>query len=112
MQTKLGKISSVKFGIGGYQDACIGITVSLDLAGGSGVQDNNTAWDSNLIKCTDHCNWTEKDRDDKYAEIMRYVSDLLSNAKVKDVSDLKGVPIEATFDGMTLKSWRILTEVI
>ena len=29
MEKKLGKIQSVRFGHGGYQDACIGISVTL-----------------------------------------------------------------------------------
>jgi hypothetical protein len=43
---------------------------------------------------------------------MRYVSKLLRDAKVDSVEKLKGKPIEATFDGNTLKEWRILTEVL
>ena len=37
---------------------------------------------------------------------------LLNEAKVDDIKNLKGVPVEATFDGTLLKSWRILTEVL
>jgi hypothetical protein len=43
---------------------------------------------------------------------MRYVSTLLKEAKVNSVDMLKGKPVEVTFDGNTLKSWRILTEVL
>lgn len=111
MEVKLGKIESVYFGLGGYQDACIGLNVTLDM-NGSGVCDSKTAWDSNLIKCDDHCKWTESDRSKQYDEIVRYISDLLSEAKVSKVENLKGIPVEVTLEGNTLKSWRILTEVI
>jgi hypothetical protein len=43
---------------------------------------------------------------------MRYVSKLLKEAKVDSVDKLKGKPVEVTFEGNTLKSWRILTEVL
>jgi hypothetical protein len=65
-----------------------------------------------MISCSEHSKWSESDRDVWYAEIMRYVSKLLRDAKVDSVEKLKGKPIEATFDGNTLKEWRILTEVL
>jgi hypothetical protein len=111
MEKKLGKLSQVSFGLGGYQDACIGLSVTIE-GDGWGTNDNKTAWDSNLIKHSEYCKWSESDRDQKYAEIMRYVSDLLRDAKVYSVEKLKGKPVEATFDGNMLKSWRILTEVL
>jgi hypothetical protein len=43
---------------------------------------------------------------------MRYVSKLLKDAKVSSVDELKGKPVEVTFDGNMLKEWRILTEVL
>lgn len=111
METKLGKIERVEFGIGGYQDAMLGIHVTLS-GGGWGVGATKSAWDARTIECSPHAKWTEADRSKQYDEIMRYVSNLLADAKVGTVADLKGIPIEATFDGMTLNSWRILTEVI
>jgi hypothetical protein len=42
---------------------------------------------------------------------MRYISKLLSDAKVDDVMKLKGKPIEVTVEGNCVESWRILTEV-
>ncbi len=112
MRTELGKIKSVTFGHGGYQDACIGLNVTLGGDGGWGVSDGRTAWDANMIDCSDHCEWTEKDRSKQYDEIVRYISDLLAAAKVSSIDQLKGIPIEATFDGNLLKKWRVLTEVV
>jgi len=43
---------------------------------------------------------------------MRFVSKLLKEAKVDNVDKLKGIPVEVTFDGMMLKEWRVLTEVL
>ena len=36
MKKELGKITSVRFGLGGYQNACLGLSVSLG-SDGSGV---------------------------------------------------------------------------
>lgn len=107
---QLGKIQSASFGLGGYQRACIGLHIGLG-GDGWGVGAGEDAWDTS-VKCSEHANWTELDRSNQYDKVVRYVSKLLGDAKVDYVSDLVGVPIEATFEGLTLKSFRILTEVI
>lgn len=113
MEKRIGKIQAVRFGIGGYQDAMIGITVTLGSDKDSWkVGSGKWAWDANIIDCSKYSQWTEEDRSEQYDQIMRYVSDLLAAAKVKDVYELKGVPVEATFDGDELKEWRILEEVL
>ena len=111
MEKRLGKITSVKFGLGGYQGAMLGLHVSLG-HDSWGVNDSTANWDAEQIKWSEHTKWSEEDRDGWYAEIMRYVSKLLKEAKVNSVEELKGKPIEATFDGNMLKEWRILTEVL
>ena len=111
MEKKLGKIQDVSFGLGGYQGAMIGIHVTLGNEGWS-VGDSRANWDAEQIECTEYTQWTEEDRDGWYAEIMRYVSKLLEEAKVDSVDKLKGKPVEVTFEGNTLKEWRILTEVL
>lgn len=112
MEKRLGKIEDVKFGLGGYQDAMIGIHITLSGSNGWGVTNTKSAWDAELIECSEHCKWTEEDRSRQYDDIMRYISKLLSQAKVQSIDQLKGKPIEASFDGNLLKEWRILTEVI
>lgn len=116
MNKQLGKISSVYFGIGGYQDAMIGIHFDFSMDG-SGVGDSKCAWDAETVKWSKNCQWDEYKRNEWYAEIVRYISKLLKDAKKTKVEDLKGVPVELTFDGdglcgSKLESWRILTEVI
>ena len=110
-RTELGKIESVYFGIGGYQDAQVGLHVSLQCSG-VGVSSSNCAWDAETIQWSEHCKWTEKDRDASYAKIVRYISKLLKEAKVDSIDKLKGAPVEVTLEGMALISWRILTEVL
>ena len=111
MEKRLGKIEDVHFGLGGYQGAMLGLHVTLG-ANGWGVGDSKANWDAEQIKWTKHTKWSESDRDVWYSEIMWYVSKLLKEAKVDSVDKLKGKPVEVTFDGNTLKEWRILTEVL
>jgi hypothetical protein len=40
------------------------------------------------------------------------IDKILTDAKVDSVDKLKGKPVEVTFDGTTLKDWRILKEVL
>jgi len=108
----LGKISSVGFGIGGYQDAMFGISFSFSFDGGSAVGAYKGAWDPASMECSEYCKWTEEDRDKQLAEMCRFVSKIMNEAKVRDVYDLKGKPVEITLEGNTLKDWRILTEVL
>ena len=43
---------------------------------------------------------------------LKNVSKYLKEAKVSSVDKLKGIPVEVTFENNTIKSWRILTEVL
>lgn len=107
-RTEIGKIMNISFGWGGYQDAMIGISVTI---GGKswGCGDFKGAWGT---KRTDRCEWTESDRLQELGEACMWVRELLIKAKKQTLDELVNVPIEATFEGMTLKSWRILDEVI
>jgi len=111
MRKELGKIEKVSFGLGGYQDCCIGIHFTLSAGGGS-VGFSKSAWDANLIKRGERTEWTEESRSAQYSDIVRYISDLLKQAKVDSIDRLKGIPIEVTYDGMVLQDWRILSEVL
>jgi hypothetical protein len=111
METRLGKIEAVSFGLGGYQSSMLGISFTLG-DGSWGVSDFKGYWDVSKIKRSEYTQWTEEDRSKSYDETMRYVSNLLNEAKVDSIGKLKDKPIEATFNGNTLKEWRILTEVL
>lgn len=108
MRTELGKIKVAEFGAGGYQGACIGARFGL---GGEswGVGDFWGAWS---IERSEWCKWTEEDRIKQLGEMCMRVSKLLSEAKVDNVSQLVGIPVEVTFDGMKMESWRVLKEVL
>lgn len=108
----LGKIVAIHFGLGGYQDVQLGLSISLE---GKGWATNTFIgiWDYSYIPSpTEFHNWTEEDRTNRLIEVNRKISELLKEAKVSTIDQLKNIPIEATFECMTLKDWRILTEVL
>jgi len=111
MEEQLGKISNAYFGLGGYQGAMIGLHLQFK-ADGCGVGTDISFWDYEAVKWSSNCKWSEAERDDQCAKVVRRVSKLLSDAKVKSVDKLIGVPVKLTFEGMTLKDFRILTEVL
>ena len=111
MRKQLGKITDVKFGYVGYQDAMVG--VSLTFGGESwGVGTCITGGWMKSIEASDHAEWTEKSRNEQRAELVEKIDELLAKAKVDDICKLKGKPVELEFDGNALKDWRLLTEVI
>ncbi len=108
--TFLGKIESIKFGL---DHSRIGLFYTLTFSQSSCTQSSNSVWDPEQIKVTQYTNWTESERDKHLAELMRYISKLLSEAKVDDITKLAGKPVEITINEFhSLKSWRILTEVL
>lgn len=109
-EKRLAKIRSVKYGFGGYQGAMLGI--SFDLGGdGWGVSDFWGGWGPD-IECTKSCKWTEESRITNHGEVSMRIGKLLREAKVETVDKLKGTPIEVTFDNDSLRSWRVLKEVL
>ena len=58
MRKELGKISGVSFGWGGYQDACLGLSLSFSMKG-SGVNTFIGDWG---IEHSEYCKWSEEDR--------------------------------------------------
>jgi len=112
MLTKqLGKISSIRLGIGGYQGSMLGLHICFELEN-SGICTTHSTWDYETTEHTKHCKWTAQSRLDKYADIMVRISKLLKDAKVQDISQLKGIPVEIKLDGLNFYSYRILTEVL
>lgn len=105
---ELGKIQAVKFGFGGYQDIQFGISFTL---GGEawGVGDFIGGWG---IEPTTNAQWTHDENVKIIGDACLWLRDALNKANKKTVDQLQGIPIEATFDGNLLKSWRILTEVL
>jgi len=110
---ELGKIDRFDVGIGGYQDAMLGIHITFTGGGGWGINTSMSTWSPSMIKITEHTKWTEVERSQHFDEIMRFIDETLSKAKVRYTHQLRGIPVEITFDDKeTLKSWRVLTEVL
>lgn len=112
MSKELGKIHKVRFGYGGYDNMMFGLTIELATRNGS-VADFIGFWSTRDIPTpSTFAEWTENTRTESYATLMRKLDELLAQAKVDDVTLLHGVPVELTFNGNRLESWRILTEVL
>jgi hypothetical protein len=111
MTKELGKIEKVYFGYGGYQDMQFGLTFVLNFNGKGCVDFIDGGW-SEDVKVDKYTKWTEKDRQIQRADMVKKVNKLLKDAKVTSIDQLKGKPIEIINEGLTLKSWRILTEVL
>lgn len=107
----LGKIENLHFGIGGYQDCMMGISIRLRFDQTACISDYRGFWGPDL-KPDKYTKWTEQDRDTRYAEVMRFIADLLHKSKKSNLNDLVGVPVEIEIEDRKLKSWRILEEVL
>ena len=108
----LGKIYSISYGLRGHEDAYFGLIVELR-GNGWGTVDFIGVWDYNYIETpSEYAKWTEEDRTDKLVALNRKISELLKITNVKTIDQLKNKPVEATFENGSLKSWRILTEVL
>lgn len=105
---ELGKIQSVKFGIGGYDDCMIGLTIGLG-GQGWGTSDFWGYWNT---KVEERCKWSDGDRYEELGKMVMHINTILREAKCHDIKDLEGKPVEVCFEDSALKSWRILTEVL
>ena len=105
-----GFIGVATFGFGGYQGAQFGLTLGFYGPGWS-VSTFAGPW---ARPPRDGDDWTEVDQSAAWAKACILLRETLQAAKKKDVAELEGVPVECVFEeGMhTLKSWRVLTEVI
>lgn len=108
----LGKITKVRFGFGGYQEAQFGLWLLLQSRdGGSVWAAINGGW-STMIEHTEHAKWTEADRSEGYDEMTREIQRVMRAAKVDEVHELLNKPVEIITESMALKSWRVLEEVL
>ena len=106
-----GKIGSVQFGIGGYQNGFMGLHIGL-LYGSFGITDYICGGWSTEFERSVHTKWTETDRDKANADMLRIVNQIMLDAKVRNVADLVGKPVEVIIWENAMISWLILTEVL
>lgn len=109
MTIRLGKIQDIVFGFGGYNDAMVGFSITLSGKSWS-VQDFKGCWP---FKPSKSAAWTYGGETRRLGQITRDMADILKRANVLTLDKLLGTPVEVIFDDSnTLKSWRILEEVI
>lgn len=108
----LGKITSIRVGLGGYEDVMFGLHVTLENHKTT-ISKSYCTWDPTRTPWTERCKWSDQDRDELFVSIMRRISALLCDAKCMDVSQLHGKPVEFTLNAEgELATWRILTDVL
>lgn len=106
----LGKIVDVKFGMAGH-DGGIGLQLEFNGEWG-GICYSSWFWNPETVKHSKSSKWIEEDRSKKFDEIVREIAKILKQAKVNDINQLKGIPVEVTLNDNMLVDWRILTEVL
>lgn len=109
MEKKLGKIESAYYGFCGYQEAMIGLRISIGGDGWGVGADKPGAW---AMEPTSNSKWNKQDQIEGLGKNALEISKLLKDAKVMTVEGLRGKPVECFFEGNTLREWRILTEVL
>lgn len=109
MTKELGKISSASFGMGGYQDCMIGLSLTFSTKGGGAVSTFLGAW---AAERSGTALWTEESRLQKIGAACMKLADLLKKTGKRDVAELAGAPVEITFDGNRMVDWRLLEEVL
>lgn len=107
-EIQLGKITFIDFEL---EDGRMCLSVSLSGPGWD-VADSKRFWSTEVLPDTPHYNWTENDRSNAFAAMVRKVSDLLIASKKKRLKDLVGTPVEVKFQAGALQSWRVLEEVL
>lgn len=105
---ELGKITRAQFGRGGRDDCMVGLSLTFQ-GKGWGVCDFMGFWS---LERSERCEWSEDDRLKEIGRVGMKLAELLQKTGGKDVSDLVNKPVEVTFEGNVLKSWRLLEEVL
>lgn len=105
---KLGKISSIKLGRGGYQDAMFGLTISFSFDVCCGIGTFIGTWETR----SKHAQYSVEQWEKQMLDVFVKIKELMHDAKVDDFNKLVGVPVEITLENDTFKDFRILTEVL
>jgi hypothetical protein len=82
--------------------------LSLDFRhGGCGVGD------SVVINMSKDCKWENAiEREKHITKIFEIINNIMVDAKITDIMDLKDKPVEIYINGMCLVGWRLLKEVL
>ena len=108
LRKQLGKIETISFGV---EDGKLGLSLTFTF-GSTGCIWYETIWDFATVEKTEYSKWTEMEREQEAVELMKKISKYLNEAKVSSITELKNVPVECSFSGNMMRSWRVLKEVI
>jgi hypothetical protein len=106
---ELGKIESVKLGNGGYTGDMFGFTFCLKGRDCCCVQQFKGGWN---FEPFGNSKWSKAEQDAHFLKCFNEVREIMKQAQVDNFNDLAGVPVEIEIENNTLKSWRVLTEVL
>lgn len=102
--TYLGKISAVSFGL---YEGRFGLTADLSFDG-AGCRD----FIGNPAVYRDTFQYPKEVWEQNRLETLARVQQIMDDAGVSDIADLKNKPVEVVVEGNSLKTWRILKEVL
>jgi hypothetical protein len=103
----LGKITYAEFGQ--YNDRPFLFGLQLIFEGSFGGIGCGGRY---LVNISPECKWDPLERLQAIENMVVSLDKILSDAKVNNVSQLEGKPVEVTIENRTFKDFRILTEVI
>jgi len=105
LREQLGKIQKASFGKN--HDGQLGLFLTLG-GPGWGVNESDTHWDHR----SERAKWSHDEWVEGLGEIVLRLNDLLTKAKVCDISELVGIPVRAKFKNRLLDSFEVLEEVL
>lgn len=108
MKSSIGRITSVSFGLGGYNEAEIVMSLTISFKGSGVTATVSGGWADNVP--TAHAKWTKESTYKTRSEMLDKIIESLKLAQVDDIQGLNGRLVSCDFDFNVLKDWRILTE--
>ena len=116
MTIHLGKIESVDFEIGGYQDCMIQFRFTLSFGGYGSIKTFGQSWshvtEEELNEPNSRYKWSHEGRLKDIGQAGWTVINLMKDAKVNSLSSLKGKPVRVYCVGNTVDRFEILKEVL
>ena len=108
MEKMLGKISNAHFGFEADRPFLFGLELSFM---GDGWGTISPAY---MVNMGENCKWSSPlERQRVVTENMDKIREIMKKAKITDIKDLKGIPVEVTFnDNGYFESFRVLEEVL
>lgn len=105
---ELGKIKKAEFGLHPSYPFMLGLQLTFEGKGwGVGCGGRYT------VNISDECKWDSPEHKQKaFDTAFAHLVSILEDAKVNNVSELIGKPVEIILDSNTFKSFRVLTEVL